>query len=111
MFLRATHRKKNGKAHVYWNIVENRRLDDGRVVQRQVLYLGEISSSQREAWRQAIEVIDEATGKAQSLALFPEASANPDVPPRGGRSWTGCGRGCRHRRCGGSRHPCSGCRR
>ena len=72
MFLRATHRKKNGKAHVYWNIVENRRLDDGRVVQRQVLYLGEISSSQREAWRQAIEVIDEATGKAQSLALFPE---------------------------------------
>jgi hypothetical protein len=72
MFLRATHRKKNGKTHVYWNIVENRRLNDGRVVQRQVLYLGEINSSQREAWRRAIEVIDETTGKAQTLALFPE---------------------------------------
>jgi Transposase DDE domain len=72
MFLRATHRKKNGKTHVYWNIVENKRLNDGRVVQRQVLYLGEISSSQREAWRRAIEVVDEATGKAQTLALFPE---------------------------------------
>ena len=34
MFLRSTQRKKNGKMHVYWNIVENKRLDDGRVVQR-----------------------------------------------------------------------------
>ncbi len=39
MFLRQTRRQKDGKTHVYWNIVENRRLDDGRVVQRQVLYL------------------------------------------------------------------------
>jgi len=35
MFLRSTKRKKNGKTHVYWNIVENKRLADGRVVQRQ----------------------------------------------------------------------------
>ena len=40
MFLRSCKRKKNGKTHVYWNIVENKRLNDGRVVQRQVLYLG-----------------------------------------------------------------------
>ena len=46
MFLRRTERKKNGKAHSYWNVVENKRLDDGRVVQRHVLYLGEINSSQ-----------------------------------------------------------------
>src|SRR3979490_1984925 len=44
MFLRRTERKKNGKSHHYWNVVENRRLDDGRVVQRHVLYLGEINS-------------------------------------------------------------------
>ena len=49
MFLRQTRRRKDGKTHVYWNIVENRRLDDGRVVQRQVLYLGEIHSSQAAA--------------------------------------------------------------
>jgi hypothetical protein len=52
--------------------VENRRLDDGRVVQRQVLYLGEIGSSQATAWRKAIEVFDEAAGEPRTLALFPE---------------------------------------
>jgi len=72
MFLRSSQRKKNGKTHTYWNIVENKRLDDGRVVQRQVLYLGEISSSQVSAWRRAIEVIDEDTGQSRSLSLFPE---------------------------------------
>jgi len=72
MFLRQTRRKKDGKTHVYWNIVENRRLDDGRVVQRQVLYLGEIHSSQAAAWRKAIEVLDTASGTPQTLALFPE---------------------------------------
>jgi hypothetical protein len=65
MFLRSTSRKKNGKTHVYWNIVENKRLDDGRVVQRQVLYLGEINSS-LDAWRRAIAVIDESTGEARN---------------------------------------------
>src|SRR5271170_1979982 len=72
MFLRQTRRKKDGKTHVYWNVVENRRLDDGRVVQRQVLYLGEIHPSQAAAWRQAIEVFDEAAGEPRTLALFPE---------------------------------------
>src|SRR5271154_6055028 len=72
MFLRHTRRHKDGKTHVYWNIVENRRLDDGRVVQRQVLYLGEIHSSQAAAWRQAIEVFDTASGEPRTLALFPE---------------------------------------
>ena len=72
MFLRQIRRKKDGKTHVYWNIVENRRLDDGRVVQRQVLYLGEIGSSQATAWRKAIEVFDEAAGEPRTLALFPQ---------------------------------------
>src|SRR5262249_6663145 len=44
----------------------------GRVVQRQVLYLGEINSSQLVAWRCAIGVIDETTGKTHTLALFPD---------------------------------------
>jgi hypothetical protein len=72
MFLRRTERRKNGKTHHYWNVVENKRLDDGRVVQRHVLYLGEISSSQAAAWRKAIEVFDEDAGRARTLALFPE---------------------------------------
>src|SRR5436305_5560046 len=72
MFLRRTERRKDGKTHTYWNIVENKRLDDNRVVQRQVLYLGEINSSQAEAWRKAIEVFDEDAGAPRTLALFPE---------------------------------------
>lgn len=72
MFLRQTTRTKNGKTHCYWNVVENKRLDGGRVVQRQVLYLGEINSSQAVAWRRAIEVLDEDAGEPRTLALFPE---------------------------------------
>jgi hypothetical protein len=72
MFLRKTERRKNGKTHLYWSVVENRRLDDGRVAQRHVLYLGEINSSQAEAWRSAVEVFDEQAGQARTLALFPE---------------------------------------
>ena len=73
MFLRCNQRIKDGKTHHYWSVVENRRLGDGRVVQRQVLYLGEINDSQREVWRRTIEVIDEGTRR--QVALFPEAIA------------------------------------
>ncbi len=71
MFLRCTSRKKDGKDHRYWNVVENRRIPGGRVVQRQVLYLGEINDSQQEAWRKTIEVFEDGGATAQ-MALFPE---------------------------------------
>ena len=76
MFLRCNRRVKDGKAHEYWNVVESRRLSDGRVVQRQVLYLGEINASQREAWRKTIEVHDEGTRR--QVALFPAGSMPAD---------------------------------
>ena len=71
MFLRATIRKKDGKEHRYWSVVETRRVARGRVIQRHVLYLGEINSSQEIAWRKSIEVLDEGVRGARSLALFP----------------------------------------
>ena len=64
MFLRKTQRKKDGKTHDYWSVVENKRVAGGRVVQRHVLYLGEINSSQAAAWRKAIEVLDEDAGRS-----------------------------------------------
>jgi transposase len=76
MFLRCTRRVKDGKAHEYWNLVENRRLADGRVAQRQVLYLGEINASQREAWRKTIEVQEQ--GARRQVALFPAGSMPAD---------------------------------
>jgi len=72
MFLRCTKRKKDGKEHRYWNVVENRRVSGSRVVQRQVLYLGEINDSQRESWRKTIEVFEDGTTKLRTMALFPE---------------------------------------
>jgi hypothetical protein len=50
----------------------SKRLDCGRVVQRHVLYLGEINSSHLEVWRKAIEVFDADAGSSRTLALFPE---------------------------------------
>jgi hypothetical protein len=72
MFLRCSTRKKDGKEHRYFSIVENRRVADGRVVQRHVLYLGEINSSQELAWRKSIEVFEEGQVRPSTLALFPE---------------------------------------
>jgi transposase len=80
MFLRATTRKKDGKEHRYYSVVENRRLSAGRVLQRHVLYLGEINSSQELAWRRSIEVLDEATHGARTLALFPEDRCEGVIP-------------------------------
>lgn len=79
MFLRSTTRKKNGKQHRYFSIVENKRLVDGRVVQRHVLYLGEINSSQELAWRKSIEVFEEGKDKPSSLALFPEDRCEAEI--------------------------------
>jgi hypothetical protein len=38
MFLRHKLRRKDGKEHRYWSIVESRRVSSGRTVQRQLLY-------------------------------------------------------------------------
>ena len=62
---------KNGKAHRYWSIVENKRCAGGRVVQRQVLYLGELNDSQQEAWCRVIEAFDEDKQSRRQIALFP----------------------------------------
>lgn len=80
MFLRAKKRLKDGKEHRYWSVVENRRLSKKRIVQRQVLYLGEINDSQHRAWCSAIEVLDGRTGQSKQIALFPEDRKPPPLP-------------------------------
>jgi len=72
MFLRSTTRKKDGKEHRYWSVVENRRIAGGRVLQRHVLYLGEINSSQELAWRKSIEVLEDGESAPRTYALFAE---------------------------------------
>src|SRR5437763_2851519 len=72
MFLRCKVRRKDGKQHRYWSVVENTRVARGRVVQRHVLYLGEINDTQELAWRRSIEVIEEDAPQPRTLSLFPE---------------------------------------
>src|SRR2546422_11625815 len=72
MFLRSTLRKKDGKEYEYFSIVENKRVAAGKIVQRHVLYLGEINSSQQEAWRKTIEIFEDGQVKPKTVALFPE---------------------------------------
>jgi len=72
MFLRSTNRKKDGKDHRYFSIVENRRLPGDRTVQRTVLYLGEINDQQQAAWRKTLEVFDEEEQRFTTMSLFPD---------------------------------------
>ena len=78
MFLRAKRRFKDGKEHRYWSVVENCRSPDGRVVQRQVLYLGEINDGQRAAWCRSIEVLCGGTDR-KAVALFPTDREAPEL--------------------------------
>jgi hypothetical protein len=78
MFLRCTTRKKDGKEHHYWSLVENRRVAGGRVVQRHVLYLGEINDAQERQWRRTVEVFTEGEDAPKSKSLFPEDLAPMD---------------------------------
>jgi transposase len=72
MFLRSNNRKKDGKDHRYFSIVENHRLASDKTVQRTVLYLGEINDQQQAAWRKTLSVFDEEQQEFANLSLFPD---------------------------------------
>jgi transposase len=70
MFLRSKTRRKDGKLHRYWSVVENRRVKAGRVVQRQLLHLGELNDGQHAGWVRTIEALDGSEGPGRQMALF-----------------------------------------
>ena len=103
MRLKCNVRKKDGKEHRYWSIIESRRCSGNRVIQQTVLYLGEINDSQREAWIRAIEVFDEEEKQPQQLKLFAAGRPLPNTAVEDGvevrlkefelhrpRQWGGC---------------------
>jgi transposase len=77
MRLKCHSRIKDGKEHRYWSIVESVRCSRDRVVQRHVLYLGELNDSQREGWTRCLDAVDEK-GRGQQLALFPADRKVPE---------------------------------
>ena len=94
MFLRAKIRRKDGKEHRYWSLVENKRVSGGRVVQRHVLYLGEINSSQELAWRKSIEVLEDGADRPRDAGAVSRGSLRRGAAGRLGRAAASC------RRCG-----------
>ncbi len=72
MFLRCSTRKKDGKEHRYWSVVENKRCADNRIVQRHVLYLGEINDQQQAAWEKTVEIFESGQTQPRTVALFAE---------------------------------------
>ena len=67
MFLKCSERRKNGKVHRSWSVVESLRFPGGRVAQQHVLYVGELNDSQQRAWERSLTVFDEAAGAHQSF--------------------------------------------
>jgi len=106
MFLRSSTRKKNGKEHRYWSIVENKRCAGDRIVQRHVLYLGEINDAQQTAWQKSIEIFQHGQTRPRTVALFPADRAveaeGPDIARvklselqlRHPRQWGACWLAC-----------------
>lgn len=105
MFLKANRRHKDGKCHVYYTLNESLRVNRSRVVQRTVLHLGELNTTQVDRWQRTIETIQE-DGRRHQMRLFTDregqAPAAEDVaevilsslrlcrPRQFGAAWVGC---------------------
>jgi transposase len=80
MFLRPNQRRKDGKQHTYWSLVESVRTPDGPR-QRTLCHLGELNGSDQQRWLRTVEVFNEQ-GEAQQLKLFPSHVAAPSEDPQ-----------------------------
>ena len=78
MFLRCSTRRKDGKEHLCWSVVENRRVSGDHIVQRHVLYLGELNGRQEASVRKSVEIFGQDDAAPQQVALYPEEYA-PDT--------------------------------
>ena len=76
MFLKTHARKKDGKTHRYYSLVESMRTARGPQ-HRTLAYLGELNGSTEEAWRKTIAVFNGAGNECQ-LELF--SSDAPELP-------------------------------
>src|ERR1035438_4196079 len=83
MFLRPHQRRKDGKDHTYWSLVETVRTVNGPR-QRTLSYLGELNSSAESRWLRTIEVFNQQ-GEAEQLKLFPAQVELPADDPHAAR--------------------------
>jgi transposase len=105
MFLKRHLRRKNGKQHVYYSLCESTRLSRRRVLQRRLLNLGELNTTQLEQWQRSIAVIEEDGRAAQKRLFTDREGLAPDAddicevrlstlrvrhPREFGNCWLGC---------------------
>lgn len=80
MFLRRCHRRKNGKQHTYWVLVESYRTVRGSR-QRVVAYLGELKGSEKSGWAQLAQRLDGRSRPQRSLFDPPHYDDPSDDEP------------------------------
>jgi transposase len=106
MFLKRRTRSKDGKQHVYYSVCESLRVPSGRTVQRQLLHLGELNTTQHDSWQHTLDVLHEDGSRHQRRLFTDREGAAPagddDVvevklssfavkqPRRFGDCWVGC---------------------
>jgi transposase len=80
MFLKRLERRKNGKGHTYWALVESIRTARGSR-HRVVAYLGELKKSQKNGWAQLGRRLDRQDRPQASLFDPPAHDEPPDDAP------------------------------
>ena len=80
MYLKPRSRTKDGKTHTYYSVCESLRVSPTRVVQRQILHLGELNTTQLDAWQRTLAVLHE-DGQTRQLRLFTDHHAPSPSPP------------------------------
>ena len=80
MFLRRCKRRKNGKSHSYWALVESYRTARGSR-QRVVAYLGELTGSEQSGWTQLGRHLDKKARPQPSLFDPPHYDDPTDEEP------------------------------
>src|SRR5690606_31658880 len=61
--------RKDGKVHAYYSLCESVRVARNRTVQRRLLNLGELNSTQLDRWQRSVEVVEES-GHSRQMRLF-----------------------------------------
>ena len=78
MYLKRRTRDKDGKTHIHYAVCESLRVSRARVVQRTVLHLGELNTTQLDRWQHTIDVLHE-DGQRRQLRLFTDREGQAPV--------------------------------
>ena len=79
MFLRKLQRRKNGKNHIYWALVESYRTPKGPR-NRVVAYLGELKPHERKGWARLANKLGGNSAAMAQRTLFAEEPVGEPVP-------------------------------